>query len=811
MKKILKYSLLAVLTLAALAGCKKSELDTDQFNGFSLAAVAPNPVMRGGELRLVGGGLENATAVQFAGNITVTDIQVVKSGAQSEIRVLVPMEGPEVGKVTVVSSDGAAASTRFDLTFTEPIEIESYTPAEVLSGDVITFKGEYLNDVKEVIFTGDDAFATEFVSQSRHELQVKVPYNAISGPVILSDVNEKEDDSSIPNHIYTKTDLVVANPTVAKAEKATYKSGDMITVTGEHLDMIKTVSLVQADDVEFLLSEDGKTITFTLPAEATDGAITLTSFAGVAFDAGEIATVTVSDLAIKSLAEDERYKAGCEVEISGEDLDLVTKVVFAGSDEGSWYLSEGKIYAIQPVDAQDGAITLTLDSGKTAKTDAIEVVKPDILAWEHFDEYVAGKTVVTVDGLDLDLVESVKMGDKKQGFIDCDYEMEDDELGNAIVKVTIPEQAYTGPIIFTSAAGYETETYEIEVTYDMAVSINFKAPSFELGSEPISITGKKLLQIESVAIKGKKVTSYSVRSDDAMTFELPEGVGPGVYRLALTLTDGTELTWPVPFAITAPFDEIFVFEGYEDLNGWKNQPYLGADGAFAEAGMVVGDQVRIYYKPLADWWQFQIFGGHWEGMTFPEVGGTNTVSAKNTEPDAEFFTFEVTSDNIGILTGIGGWGGALLTQGEGVAITGLSLIHFRASEKVIYEGPTMMTWGDDGRFGLALKYFEDAGANSTLIVYFKQTENWGQVQFNDGWWANADVSFPELGGAYLTTDNAGGKDVTKIELTITEDLLNHLKSHAGDYFGLNTEYQADGRVGMVIQGQDWIIEKIAIL
>ena len=791
MKKILKYSLLAVLTLAALAGCKKSELDTDQFNGFSLAAVAPNPVMRGGELRLVGGGLENATAVQFAGNITVTDIQVVKSGAQSEIRVLVPLEGPEVGKVTVVSSDGAAASTRFDLTFTEPIEIESYTPAEVLSGDVITFKGEYLNDVKEVIFTGDDAFATEFVSQSRHELQVKVPYNAISGPVILSDVNEKEDDSTIPNHIYTKTDLAVANPTVDKAEKATYKSGDMITVTGAHLDMIKTVSLVQADDVEFLLSEDGQTITFTLPAEATDGAITLTSFAGVAFDAGEIATVTVSDLAIKSLAEDERYKAGCEVEISGEDLDLVTKVVFAGSDEGSWYLSEGKIYAIQPVDAQDGAVTLTLESGKTAKTEAIEVVKPDILAWEHFDEYVAGETVVKVEGLDLDLVESVKMGDKKQGFIDCDYEMEDDELGNAIVKVTIPEQAYTGPIIFTSAAGYETETFAIEVTYDMAVSINFKAPSFELGSEPISITGKKLLQIESVAIKGKKVTSYSVRSDDAMTFELPEGVGPGVYRLALTLTDGTELTWPVPFAITAPFDEIFVFEGYEDLNGWKNQPYLGADGAFAEAGMVVGDQVRIYYKPLADWWQFQIFGGHWEGMTFPEVGGTNTVSANNTEPDAEFFTFEVTSDNIGILTGIGGWGGALLTQGEGVAITGLSLIHFRSGGKTIWEGSHAINWGgsdEDHKCVKALAYggfdWSTVKAGTTLQLKFERTADEVQIRLGNGSW----VALPGTTDPYKPEGSS-------LEVELTADMLAEMVSNGG----------------LVITGQGYTLKEVVLM
>ena len=41
-------------------------------------------------------------------------------------------------------------------------------------------------------------------------------------------------------------------------------------------------------------------------------------------------------------------------------------------------------------------------------------------------------------------------------------------------------------------------------------------------------------------------------------------------------------------------------------------------------------------------------------------------------------------------------------------------------------------------------------------------------------------------------------------------MLNLLKSHAGDYFGLNTQYQGDGRVAMVLQGSDWIIEQITL-
>ena len=240
--------------------------------------------MRGGELRIIGSGLESTSKVQFAGDVTVTDITVVESGSRSEIRVIVPIEGPEIGPVTVVSSNGETAPTRFDLEYSEPIGLESVTPAEALSGDVITLKGEYLNVVRCVIF-GGDVKVNEFVSQSRYELKVAVPANAVTGPVIVSDVDEIADETTIPNRIYSTGDLVIGDPTVTEAPKATYKSGDQITVTGSHLDMIEKVDLEGASEVEFTVSEDGTSISFILPASATDGNIVLTSYAGNAFNA----------------------------------------------------------------------------------------------------------------------------------------------------------------------------------------------------------------------------------------------------------------------------------------------------------------------------------------------------------------------------------------------------------------------------------------------------------------------------------------------------------------------------------------------
>ena len=796
MKKILKYSLLAALglALAAITGCKREELDTDQFSGYALAAVNPNPVMRGAVLRIVGSGLENTSEVRLAGGISITDIEVVEKGSRSEIRVTVPLEGPEVGKVTVVSKDGAEASTRFDLEFTEPIEFDSFSPAEALSGDVLTLKGEYLNNVRCVIF-GGDVKVNEFVSQSRHELKVVLPFNALSGPVIVSDVDEVNDETTIPNQIYSKTDLVVKAPTVVTASKATYKSGEVITVSGEHLDMIERVDLTGASDVEFVIAEDGTSISFVLPASATDGSILLTSYAGDTFNAGEIETVTVADLAIVSLADDGRFKAGSDVTITGSDMDLVTKVAFTNA-EASWYLSDGAIFATVPASAKDGAITVTLESGKQAFTPEIEVVKP-VATGIAVNEATAGYSRVKVSGTDLDLVSSVVIGTAEQGLIPCEFAYNGED---GTVSVAIPRDAYSGPLTLTADSGYDTVTDKIAVFYAEPVSINFDSESYGLG-RPISISGSNLLKIESIYIKGNKVPSYSNRSDNSMTFEMPEGIGPGVYRLQLVLVDGTELTWPVPFAITAPYTETFIFEGSEDLGNWSNQPMFGADGVLGELGLVVGDQIRIYYKPTADWWQFQIYSGHWDGMSFPELGGGNTVNPDNAQADATFFTFEVTEDNIGVLTAVGGWGGALLCQGESVIITGVSMIHFGAAETVVWEGSF-----ETGDYATNAELGgEDDWVNAELWdgaeirIYFTAADpsDWS-LQIFDGHWGGMGYVTPN--GVQWNQDNAA-EAIEKGYVSFKAE---------GDAFAAMTSHQWWG-FALILQGKNLTITKLAYI
>lgn len=165
--------------------------DTNQYKGgINLNVFGPSPVARGGVLRFLGSGMDKVTAVAIPGCDDITDIEVV---SDTEIRVTVPQTA-QPGLVVLKTPKGDI-TTKTELTFTEPIDLASVSPLEVNPGEVITITGEYLNLIKEIIFA-DNVIVTEFESQERKEIKVKVPVEAKTGQIIISDGAE------IPNWIY---------------------------------------------------------------------------------------------------------------------------------------------------------------------------------------------------------------------------------------------------------------------------------------------------------------------------------------------------------------------------------------------------------------------------------------------------------------------------------------------------------------------------------------------------------------------------------------------------------------------------------
>ena len=782
MKNIFKYSiLLALCSLVGLVSCTHEELSTDQFSDDAVVfgAFAPNPVVRGAELRIMGSNLDKVVEVQIPGSEPITDIEVISSGRVSEIRVITPAAGAEdasvTGPVVIIDKAGNAYKSKSDITFTEGIVLDSFSPATAMPGDVVTVKGDYLYNVQQVVLGGGVYVTGEQITEkSRRELKFIVP---------------------------SKDVLTIGDPTVKAVDRGMLKAGAEITVEGTYLDMIAKATFrvttpaaeegaepaIADTEVDFALAKDNKSVKVVLPATVVEGEIVLTSFAGKDFKAGAYTTVIPTEVAI---AAETRYKAGLNAVVTGKDLDLVTGATLAGTAVDYVYADDAITFAI-PAAAVDGAVTLTLANGKTVDTEAIELVKPVITAVAPLELY-AGDEPVIVTGEDLDLVVSATLGGRAE-------EIEVAADGKT-VEVATTVSSVAGKVVLALQNGVTVEsTDEVKVNYHSLVIVTEMPAKQHIGQEVV-LKGSNYDLVENIFIGDVKVTKYLLRTSEEVRFIMPWNK-VGMYNIEFHLYNGDVETVATPIEVQLELQTIVLWEGDFTIGSWNGNQDL-AYGAYDWSQAKPGDILQIIgepVKPDADWWCLSLRVGYdWKNLNGVPGQYDNCTSVE----------VKLTKEIIDHLVDQGG----LILTGQDYKFSKISLIREISQEITVYEGPTALTWGDDGRFGLAMNYFESLNAGAKIIIYFSQTDAWGQVQFNDGWWANGAVSFPELGGAYLNTDNAGGKDVTRMELTLTQELLDHIKATAGDYWGTNSDYHnGDTRVAFVIQGSDWIIEKITIL
>ena len=151
-KKFMKLSGFLALAMAlatpVFTACDNDDYDTQQYKGgVNLNSFGPSPVARGGELRFLGSGMDQIVKVSIPGCDDITEITRVSA---EEIRVTVPQTA-EPGHVKLHYA-GGVLETKTMLTYSEPISIESISPARVRPGTSLTIEGEYLNLINEVCF-----------------------------------------------------------------------------------------------------------------------------------------------------------------------------------------------------------------------------------------------------------------------------------------------------------------------------------------------------------------------------------------------------------------------------------------------------------------------------------------------------------------------------------------------------------------------------------------------------------------------------------------------------------------------------------
>jgi hypothetical protein len=590
------YNILTMLAIVlcglSLTSCgENDDLNTDQYgNEVALNVFGPCPVLRGGTLHFLGSNLDQISEIDIPGADPITQIEVIKAGRESEITIQVPAEKCAPGIITLKTAKGGTIETKTPITYREDISVskvfigtENNLTGNV--GDILTIKGDYLNLLHGIIFADKDTVRDdEFIAHDRYTIQVAIPAEAKSGKFILTDLAET------PTELESEDAITINLPTTSNVSNETPKAGQTITITGISLNQIAAVKLngaeLTADDLT--ISEDGKSLSFVVPATATDGEITLITKSGVSIPAGEIETVVPTELSVAP----EPIKNGATITISGKDLDLVTGIQFPNTESSApATVNATTVTAVVPVKAQEGDITLSLANGKTV-TVAYTLVKPTVTSFTP-ETLMAGNKVM-IKGTDLDLVESVTF----PGETPVTASKEDTKITATAIGTVIPTAAVGSGCTLNLKNGTTVSVTGLTITAATDPVLSETAEG--VIGEYVTIKGKNFNNAERIYIGTTKVTKIKSRSNEEITFQIPTTIEKGEYTIYFYGTDDTKYTGGT---IKVNPAEVTIWEGSFNNGEWAGNQDL-AWGGYDWSKVKVGQVLTFYCTandPAAEW------------------------------------------------------------------------------------------------------------------------------------------------------------------------------------------------------------------
>lgn len=639
MKKISKIFTMLVVALVGLSltACNDGDdLSTDQYgNQISLQSFGPCPVLRGGTLYLYGTNLDQIESVNLPGADPITAYEILQSGYNSKISIQVPAEKCEPGQIVLKTKKGGEITSVSPITYREDIEITKFfvgSEGNMVGnvGDVVTIKGDYLNLMHGVIFAGSDTIKeAEFVGHDRYTIQVKIPAEARTGVITLTDATK--DGTSLE----TKEELTINTPEATPIKDRNIKAGEILSIKGSSFDQIVSVKFegatVNAADFK---SQSVAEITVAVPAKATDGTFYVVTKSGIEVPVGNIITVVPTQL----VATPNPVKNGAELTITGKDMDLITGIAFPNAAASQLNKVETtKVTATVPEDAQettkDGTgIILSLANGKTV-TVAYTLVKPTVASCTPAAITAGEKTIIK--GTDLDLVASITF----PGDVEQTVEKFAAQNANAIA-VTVPAACAGTGFKLNLKNGTTIEVKDalsIKAATDPAIASI--TPGEATAGSTITITGKNFQNIQNLYIGSYKVNRYTSRTNTEIVCQVPANAEVGTYKIVMEDPDGNKIEGP-EFKVVPAEKDIATITTNMDNSAIK-YPYnftwddtgrfriMKAD--IIKLGVKVGSKM-LFYKEAGATGQVQINNANW--------GTIDTVSDWNGDQNCVVKVFD---------------------------------------------------------------------------------------------------------------------------------------------------------------------------
>lgn len=331
----------------------------------TLASFRPNPGSPGLPLVLTGTGFTGVSAVEFTGSTPgASAAGTILASTDTEITVTVPASAM-TGFITVKTPNGSVSSAPDVFTIqTAVLSATGFSPTSGPEGTLVTILGSNLGLATAVTFGGSAAVSGRTLAPDGSSLAVRVPPNAIAGPVVLL-------TSGVPVTVPGGSFNVVSQALSLTGFTTALVGGvQQVTITGANLDAVTAVAFTGGVTSSVpTVGVNGTQLTVTVPAGALAGPMTVLTAGGpLPVPGGDLAILGATPM-ITGLAPPQGVP-GAEVSLAGSGFTGTSQVTYAGVplDPSRFDVdTDTQIRVRVPDDAQaDGAFTVATATGGSA-------------------------------------------------------------------------------------------------------------------------------------------------------------------------------------------------------------------------------------------------------------------------------------------------------------------------------------------------------------------------------------------------------------------------------------------------------------
>ncbi len=451
------------------------------------------------------------------------------SWGTDEIQTKVP-SGATTGPVVVRTSGGqSSAGVSFTVTIPAPV-ISRLDPNSGLVNANVTIEGSnFGSQTGSVTFNGTTASTTSWAS---HEIQTKVPSGATTGPVVV----RTSGGQSSAGVSFTVT---IPAPVISRLDPNSGLVDASVTIEGSNFGTTSgtvTFNGTTASTTSWASDE----IQTSVPQGATTGAVVVRTSGGQS-SAGVTFTVTLPAPVISRLDPDSGL-VDANLTIEGSNFGSSSgTVTFNGTTASTTSWDSDEIQTSVPTGATSGPVVVRTSGGQSSAGVTFTVIIPtpvisrldpdsgfvDAEVRIHGSNFGATTGAVTFNGVTAS----------------------PDQWNDQTLRVRVPEEATTGPVVVRTAGGQSSAGVTFTVTPPPSGPIISKLePDSGLVGANVKITGSNFgTSSGTVTFNGTTASTTSWASDEIQT-SVPEGATTG---LVVVTVDG-QPSAGVTFTVTLP-------------------------------------------------------------------------------------------------------------------------------------------------------------------------------------------------------------------------------------------------------------------